>query len=160
MLSTNELLDRAKAMNGVSSDYKLAQVLGVAKTAITNYRQGRSCPDDRVIKRLADLTGEDAGEAAVWMQIERARDDDARLLWRTVAARLAGHAHHAALAFVAVILSLFIGGGPDGAAMASQASPAPAAQSSAALYIMSTVSRIRDALRHLIFPSIGLHAFV
>lgn len=116
MLSTNQLLDRAKELHGIPSDYKLAQVLGVAKSAVNNYRVCRSHPDDRVVARLAELTELDAGDIAVWMQFERARDDQARALWRKIAERLQQGAVAAA-----VILSLgFWGGGPDGGAMAAE----------------------------------------
>lgn len=98
MLSTNDLLDLAKGRNGIGSDYKLAQVLGVAKSAVLNYRSGRSHPDDRVCRRLAELTGEDAGDLAVWMQVERSRDDEARSLWTGIAQRLERAGLAAALA--------------------------------------------------------------
>ena len=48
MQTTKQLLDRAKKVQGIESDYKLAQVLGVVNSAVTNYRAGRSHPDDAV----------------------------------------------------------------------------------------------------------------
>lgn len=151
MLTTNELLDRAKAQHGIASDYKLAQVVGVAKSAIQNYRVGRSHPDDRVAARLAELTGEDAGEIAAWMQVERARDDDARAMWRGVAERL----HRAGLA-AAVILSLgFWTGGPDGGALASPAAPAAAAALLGSVYYVNLHPCSAETFGNRIRPACG-----
>ncbi len=122
MLNTAQLLDKAKAVQGVS-DYKLSFLLEVSPSAISNYRAGRSHPDDRVAERLADLANVPKEAVAVWMQIERARNDQSRALWQSVASSL----QRAGVA-AAVILSLgFWTGGPDGGALASEAQPSQAA---------------------------------
>jgi transcriptional regulator with XRE-family HTH domain len=106
MLTTTELLEAAKARQGISSDYRLAQILGVGRTAIANYRAGRSSPDDAVCIKLAELTGHDAGIVAVWMQAERSRDQSSRSMWEGIAARL----ERAGLAAVAaVVLAVGLG---------------------------------------------------
>lgn len=43
------LLDKAKVMHKLPSDYKLALVLGVSFSTPANYRTGKTLPDARVI---------------------------------------------------------------------------------------------------------------
>lgn len=44
MTLTVELLDMAKTAQGISSDYRLAKVLGVSCHVVSNYRRGASAP--------------------------------------------------------------------------------------------------------------------
>lgn len=87
-MNTAHLLDLAKQRHAVS-DYGLSKMLGVGSSTISNYRNGRSHPDDRLAEELAKLAGLDPGEVAAWMQVERAKDSQARALWQGVAQRLA-----------------------------------------------------------------------
>ena len=88
MQTTNELLDRIKTNGQIASDYKLAQVLGVTKNAITNYRYGKSRPNDEIGLRMAILLNEDAGHITACLHAERAQTADVRALWERVAERL------------------------------------------------------------------------
>lgn len=113
MLNTAQLLDLAKTKNECS-DYKLAKLLGVVPSAVTNYRAGRSHPDELVSSKLAELCGLDAAEVTVWIQVERSRDDQSRAIWNLIATRLEKASGVAA----AVILSVLFSGGPDAGAQA------------------------------------------
>lgn len=106
MVDVNELLDRAKAKAGVTSDYALAvKVLGYKEqTTLTNWRKGRSRPDARALVKLCELTGDDAGVMAARLQADRAANDEEAGLWRAIAKRLAGGHHVIALALVALVL--------------------------------------------------------
>lgn len=114
MLTTAQLLDLAKSKNECS-DYKLAKLLGVVPSAVTNYRSGRSHPDARVSSKLAELCGLDAAQVTVWIQFERSRDDQSRAIWNLIATRL----EKAPAALAAVIFSVLFSGGPDAGAQAS-----------------------------------------
>lgn len=116
MNSTSRLLDAAKSRQAIPSDYKLGVTLGLSDSAITNYRKGRSKPDDVVAQRLAELAGLDPAIVVAQLHAERAQTDDTRKLWETIAKRLKGTAH-AALA-TCVILSM-TSGWPDGTARAA-----------------------------------------
>ncbi|WP_129451978.1 DUF3693 domain-containing protein [Methylibium sp. Pch-M] len=119
--TVDELLDRAKAAVGVTSDYKLALVLGIEPSTIGHYRKRRSRPDDDVAAKLADLAGLDRGFVVACLHADRAPTASARSLWMEVAARLSNNGSALAL-LLAVILSAFFGfdGGPDaGAALLS-----------------------------------------
>lgn len=114
MLTTAQLLDLAKSKNECS-DYKLAKLLGVVPSAVTNYRSGRSHPDARVSASLAELCGLDAAQVTVWIQVERSRDDQSRAIWNLIASRL----EKVPAALAAVIFSVLFSGGPDAGAQAS-----------------------------------------
>lgn len=98
MLSTIELLDRAKSVAGDVSDYRLAQLLGVPATTVSNYRVGRSRPENPISMRLADLCGLDPVEVVASVNLERAKSETDRELWemilkrcKPVKARKTGH---------------------------------------------------------------------
>lgn len=104
MQTTNELLDRIKTELEIASDYRLAQVLGVTKNAITNYRYGKSRPNDEVGLRMAELLKEDAGHITACLHAERAQSPDVRQLWEKVAMRLQmGFANVKMLAVLAMV---------------------------------------------------------
>lgn len=115
MIDTAHLLDAAKKRQSLPSDYKLGLTLGLSDSALSNYRNGRSHPDDATASRLAELAGLDAGYVVACMHAERAKTQDARVLWRGIAARL----EKAGLACFTAFLALWIGGGPDAGAMAA-----------------------------------------
>lgn len=47
------LLDKAKLVHRLPSDYKLALVLGIDQKSLRNYRDGKTLPDARVIHQLS-----------------------------------------------------------------------------------------------------------
>ena len=131
MQTVTDLLDQVKINSGIASDYKLAQVLNLTQNTISNYRHGRSRPDDLVLSRLAQLGNipmEQVELLAVSLQVERASTDEARTLWKSIAERLqaSGTIH-------AVALALLIGVGftssPNAEATVTEGKTAP-------LYIM------------------------
>lgn len=88
MATTQNLLDRAKKHQGIQSDYRLAQLLNVAKTAVTNYRVGRSIPNDEIGARLAELAGDSPISVVAELHAERAPTSALRSLWLTMAHQL------------------------------------------------------------------------
>lgn len=88
MQKTLELLDLAKQRNGIPSDYKLAQVLGVHQPTITGYRKGKSRPDLPTSMRLAELCGLDPDQVWLAICVERAATDFDREAWQRIGARL------------------------------------------------------------------------
>lgn len=92
------LLDKAKLIHRLPSDYKLALVMGVKQTTLANYRQGKTLPDARVIRLICDLTGDDAALLAAEIEAQRAPNEDARALWRQVVERLTSTMHAAVFA--------------------------------------------------------------
>ena len=83
------LLDKAKVIHKLPSDYKLALVMGISQTSLIHYRAGKSLPDSRVITKICELTGDDPMILAAQIECERAKSAEAKNLWAGVAARLA-----------------------------------------------------------------------
>lgn len=86
--TVNDMLDKAKVLHRLSSDYKLALVMGVSSSSLTSYRHGKTLPDARVIRLICDLTGDDPAVVAAEIEADRAKNDEARELWSMVARRL------------------------------------------------------------------------
>lgn len=80
--STVELLDRAKAVNGNISDYRLAQLLGVSPQHISNYRNGRTRPDNVMAARLARLCGLNQIQVVVDINNERYTEGEEAEIWQ------------------------------------------------------------------------------
>jgi hypothetical protein len=116
MFSVADLLERAKARGNIDTDYRLSKVIAIKQSALSNYRAGRSMPDDRVLEQLCALSGDDLGVVAAQIQAERARTPDSKNMWLMIAKRLAGGASTAVLSVVFAI-SLIAGyAQPAGAA--------------------------------------------
>ena len=92
MVNIASLLDKAKVIHKIPSDYKLALVMGVQHGSLRNYRDGKTLPDARVILRICELTGGDPALLAAEIEADRAKTDEARALWTEMAKRLAAAA--------------------------------------------------------------------
>jgi transcriptional regulator with XRE-family HTH domain len=88
MVNIAALLDKAKVIHSLKSDYKLAMVLGVSQTAVIYYRQGKTLPDARSITKICDLTGDDPDILIAEIEAQRAKTDEARERWTSIAKRL------------------------------------------------------------------------
>ena len=141
MITTKELLAKAKAEQGIPSNYRLARVLDIPETTVMRWNTGRNRPDDEAVMRLAELAGIDPGAAVAAIRAERAEDGPLRELWVAMAKRLQGAAAAVFTAIVSVWITL--GASSDVRAMTMQ--PAPV-NSAASVY---TLSRIRALARRL-----------
>jgi transcriptional regulator with XRE-family HTH domain len=97
MFSIADLLDRARSRANIPSDYKLADVLGITRSAVSSWRMGKSYPDERALGQLCALSGDDPGIWAANVQAERAQSPEGKNMWLLVAKRLAGGASTAIL---------------------------------------------------------------
>lgn len=88
MENITDLLDKAKLIHRLPSDYKLALVMGISQTALIHYRAGKSLPDPRTITKLCALTGDDPEILAAEIEAQRAKTDEAKALWMGIAKRL------------------------------------------------------------------------
>lgn len=103
MFSIANLLERAKQNANLESDYRLAKVLSINQSAISNYRVGRSWPNEKILAQLCALSGDDVGVVAAQVQAERAQSPEGKSMWMMVAARLAGRA---STAFLSVVFAI------------------------------------------------------
>jgi Phage related protein len=141
-----KLLDKAKLIHKLPSDYKLALVMGIQPTSLGNYRTGKTLPDPRVITKICELTGDDPMVLAAEIEAERAKTTEARALWSSIAARLQGGMATAASVVMTCVLSLLFTLS-TGVTNEAQASPL-SSQNGGALYIM--YSSFMTAWRHLV----------
>lgn len=100
VIHMGSLLDKAKVIHRLPSDYKLALVLGVDQKSLRNYRQGITMPDARVIAMICELTGDDAALLLAQIEEQRAKTEQARSLWHQVVERLQAGAATAVFAMV------------------------------------------------------------
>ncbi len=78
-------MDLAIVRHKLRSDYGLAKKLGVGPSHISNYRTGRSCPDDKMAARLAKLLDIDPLEivaVANYNRAVRTENPVGRRLWQ------------------------------------------------------------------------------
>src|SRR6218665_1049183 len=113
-----DFLDRVKEVHSLRSDYALAPVLGASRPQGSKYRNGKDHLSDSTAIRIASLLDLDPAYVLACIHAERASNDAVRAVWLKAADTMSRLGHAAALGFLAFLASLFIGGGPDGAAMA------------------------------------------
>lgn len=118
-LSIGDLLDKAKLMHRLPSDYKLALVMGVSHVTLGSYRQGKTLPDARVISKICELSGDDPALLLAQVEAERAKTEEARNLWLQVVDRLQSTLH--AAIFAVVFGAVGWGGLPSDAVAATKA---------------------------------------
>lgn len=90
MKTVDYYLTAAKARAGLRADAELARALGLQRVAVSQWRHAKAWPSDDSMVQLAQLAGEDAGEALlhlhVWRSQGAARGVYATLLQRLVPA--------------------------------------------------------------------------
>lgn len=133
-MNTIQLLDAIRERQKLPSDYAAAAMLGLTRSQVSRYRNGKDFMGDEVAQRAADLIGLDPAVTIAQMHAERAADPKMRKLWVGIAKRLERAGVAAAVAACGVTFS----GGPDGGAMASHGASAPSLPHfvAAGLYIM------------------------
>lgn len=134
-MNTIQLLDAIRARRNLPSDYAAAALLGLTRSQVSRYRNGKDFMGDEVAQRAASLLDLDPAQVVAAVHAERATDPQTRQLWVSISQRL----ERAGAAAALVAFGVTFTGGPDAGAMASQ--PAPAQVIAQALYIMSTVRR-------------------
>lgn len=116
-MNTNEYLDAVKKKCCIESDYALSKRMGCSHQRISNYRVGKSVFDGDIVLKVGELLR--INPAVVWANIEaeRAKDDQARKMWK----RVASQASRLAPSVGAVMLTAtLLGGTPPSPAQAYQ----------------------------------------
>ena len=92
MKTTIDYLDDLRAKTGATSDYKLAPILGITRTAISNYRSKRSFLDDEVCLKVAQILEINEFEVILNSHAERSKNPLIKAAYQTVFERLGGMA--------------------------------------------------------------------
>lgn len=128
MKTTIEFLDAVKAKHGVASDYALAPILGVTRSAMSKYRQKKDFLGDSTAIRVAELLEIDPLIVVASVHFERSKIDQEKALWKGFLQKLGGLA-----ASVVIALALW-DVAPNVAAETQFTNSTP-------IYIMRTIAR-------------------
>ena len=81
MRTIDQVLDRAKKVQKVSTDYKLALCLGIGESSLSAYRNGRGLPDEKTCQKLAYAMGEDPINLMIEIHVQRVKDAESKAMW-------------------------------------------------------------------------------
>lgn len=107
-------LDEAIQAGVVKNDAEIARRLGVARSAVSNWRDGSKAPADEQAIALAQMLGKPEGELLAECAAARAKSAGARMAWE----RVAKLASMTAASAVLGVVTLFLTPSPAFAAMA------------------------------------------
>jgi hypothetical protein len=80
-------IDRAKEATGIESDYKMAQMLGMSRSAISHHRGGNSTTlDDKAAYKIEEMLKLPHGKVVLDQHAEREKDPAMRSMWQKLAA--------------------------------------------------------------------------
>ncbi len=86
----NILLDKAKVIHSLRTDYQLCKALDIPGSQMTSYRKHKTMPDVRVLSKICRLTGDDLCVVMAEVEAKRARFPEVQKAWLDVSARLSG----------------------------------------------------------------------
>lgn len=89
MKPISRYLDDAIDTGLCKNDSETARKIGVTRASISDWRNGRTTPNDDQAVKLADLLGKDAGEILAECGAARAKSPETRRAWERIAARMA-----------------------------------------------------------------------
>ena len=81
------LLDKARARRGIPTDMALAERLGRSRAVVSEWRAGKSYPDEDLIVALAQLAGDEPGQWLIAIKAVRT-EGAAGKVWADLAKRL------------------------------------------------------------------------
>lgn len=83
-MDQKQLLDVAKAQQGLTSDYQLAQRLGVRPGRVSDLRTGARAADEAEIMMLADMAGIDPHKAFAAVHKDREKNPAKKAYWEKI----------------------------------------------------------------------------
>ena len=87
------LIDRARQLRGHRSDYQFSKATGLPPNSISNWRHGRSLPDEKACEIIATAAAIDPDYLIASVQSLRAHTEAGKTAWARIAARLAAGVH-------------------------------------------------------------------
>lgn len=82
-MEITELLDRAKSMANIESDYALAKVLGITAGNLSNIRKGRAHPSNEVAVKIATLAKLEEMRVIAEIEMRTANTEKKREFWKS-----------------------------------------------------------------------------
>lgn len=110
-MTIEELLDRAKHMANIESDYRLAKALGISAGNLSNIRKGRAHPSNEVAVQLAALAKLDEMQVIAEIELRTANSERKQKFWQNF---LEQRGAAAALGVMAIGLAIVLTPAPIG----------------------------------------------
>jgi len=88
-MDQTQLLEVAKAQQGLTSDYQLAQRLGVSTGRISSLKSGRQTADEAEISMLAEMAKIDVRVALAAVHKDREKNPAKRAYWEKISLQFA-----------------------------------------------------------------------
>lgn len=90
MQTTIEFLDAVKARHSLPSDYALAPVLGITRSAVSKLRNKQDFLGDQTALKVAELLDLSPGIVLSAVHAERAKDPAEKSAWNSIFEKLGG----------------------------------------------------------------------
>lgn len=87
--TTVDFLDALKARHHLPSDYALAKILGITRSAVSCYRSGKVALGEEMALKVAELLETEPGYVLARIAEERTKRPQVKAAWRKVAEALA-----------------------------------------------------------------------
>ncbi|MHB8814996.1 MAG: helix-turn-helix transcriptional regulator [Steroidobacteraceae bacterium] len=81
MTNTQKLLDRAREMCLPPTDYQLGKRLAVSRSRLSQWRTGKTTPDNEVAWKLAKILGLPTTDVIAYFEVDRAKSPTKRAWW-------------------------------------------------------------------------------
>jgi len=91
-METIDLIDEAIQKGRFVSDRQMSLAMGLSGSAVSNYRQGLSKPDNQAMNELARITGRNFNEVVAIIESERATNQSKKEYWKDVLKKMGGTA--------------------------------------------------------------------
>lgn len=88
-MDQKQLIDAAKQQQGLTSDYSLAQRLGITRSRISLLNSGKLPADEAEIFMLAEMANIDPRAAAAAVRKEKEKNPAKRAYWEAIATKFA-----------------------------------------------------------------------
>lgn len=148
-ITVENVLNRIQERHGLKSDYAISKMTGLSAQVISNWRKGRTHPDEKMCQILAEAAGIDPLVLAANMQAQRSKTEEARSLWEMVAERLQMASPGVAAALIAVAGTTTLVADDAYAAGASGQSDMPSIKTEQAIHCIFLAWLISQCLRTL-----------
>lgn len=92
MQTTNEFLSAVQQKHGIPSDNQLSIFLGCTRSAISGYRNGRSCLDDEIALKVSAALDLEPAYVIACIHAEREKNAALKSVWERIATYAQGAA--------------------------------------------------------------------
>lgn len=142
MNTTQRYLETLKAKTGAPSDYKLAQILDITRQQMSNYRTRGEQFGEETCMKVASILEIDPVIVMAEVQMEKAKNEQAKAAWKMLFERLGGVA-------ASLLIATTLGAMTPTNANAGAASSVDVTSNNSVYYVKSTKRRARQTKRKI-----------